>query len=338
MKRTMHFMLLYALVFTGSMVSAPAQDKGGNADSSAAIQALQERLKALEAEEKSLEELAGDLAEGKEVRNADLWKEWLPPAVYFSSESETEDVLGIAGAAAELTQDLLGEKGVELERLQQLKSQLEGGKEVPLEGVEAAENLGLAGKEKMLDEHETELADLLGRYERLQFKERFQRSADLTSDLEGTEDHLLFENGREKPGEGTAEPGDPVIDPFRNKDTSVTANLLKLGEMCYRSGRIEKALEVLTKIDTAAHAEGARIHYMIGRCRERLNDLEGALEIYDDLERIYPDSFWAGHGAFARSMVQWKLQLGAIEGAPPEVARILVPQPDDDRDEGSFSQ
>jgi len=307
--------LAYAAAARPQAETAPKQAAPARVSGSAG-RALQERLDAVEREEAALAELSRRLAEGDNVRAADLWRAWLPGAIYAADEDEREE---ITGAAAELTMRLLETKDLELEALRMAKHQVEQGEAVPLDALEDLVPLGLEGRRKALEEHEEELAGLQARLEDLQFQDRFRRSADLGTELSEAEQSLLGAAERKKnldagaPEEATAEPGDPSvpIDPFH------------LAEACYRAERFEQALAVLEKIDSAAHAEGDRVLYLGGRCRERLGDLKRAEEAYRHVRKTYPGSFWARQAEFALSAVKWRQDLGPVEGAPSEVWRIL---------------
>lgn len=313
------------LAVLGVTVSALAQDTQTQS-SSGAIKALQERLKALEAEEENLKSLSEQLAAGRDVRSADLFKHWLPPALYISDESVVDDPLGIAGAAAEITQDLLDEKDVELERLRRLKSSVEGGERVALDQIESADTMGIPGREKMLSDHVADLAELRERLEAIRFQERFNRSADLSTKMAGKDSGLVI------PAETG---GSDAAKTEEDEEPKVAINLMTLAETCYRSGQIQKALDVFEKIDSADHDQGDRILYMIGRCKERLGDLVGARRSFNEFLRLYPESFWAPQAKFALSMVDWKQELGAIEGAPEEVTRVLTGFVENNSQEGN---
>ncbi|MHC4942924.1 MAG: tetratricopeptide repeat protein [Planctomycetota bacterium] len=292
----------------------------------AAMNALQERLLALEQEEQELKELAARLKDGYPVDVAELWKSWLPPAVYLTMLSESSDSSELTGAAAEITRDLLDEKDAELDQLLRLKSEVEGGGEVSLEGLAEAETMGMDGRANALLKQEEELEKLRRHLEGIHFQERFQRSADLDEEL-GDDDQVRLP-AMDREGKATAASGDEenADDPSREEtaENSMPNNLLKVAETCYRLRRYQRAWDVFEKIDTASHEDGDRILYMIGRCREHLEDLKGAKEAYQHLKKVYPGSFWSKQADFAIATVNWKMNLGPIKGPPEEVYRVLT--------------
>ena len=62
---------------------------------------------------------------------------------------------------------------------------------------------------------------------------------------------------------------------------------------------------------------------MIGRCRESVDDLEKALKNYQQVCKEFPGSFWAKQAKFAMEIVEWKQELGSIDGVPSELRDLL---------------
>jgi hypothetical protein len=62
---------------------------------------------------------------------------------------------------------------------------------------------------------------------------------------------------------------------------------------------------------------------MIGRCRECQGDLEEAQKNYQQVSKEFPGSFWAKQAKFALEIVEWKQELGSIEGVPAELRELL---------------
>jgi TolA-binding protein len=312
----------------------PAQDRPAVVDQGA-VNALQARLLALEQEEEHLQALATRLKNGESVEMAELWRCWLPPAVYLTLLSEASEDKEITDAAAEITMDLLDEKDAELDQLLRLRSEVEGGGQVSIQHLKETETMGMEGRENTLSKHEEELEKLRRQLEGINFQDRFQRSADLDTEIGGQDQHRLPALDREDAA--MEEEIHETASREEGRDSAMPNNLLKVAETCYRMGRFQRAWDVFEKIDSASHADGDRILYMIGRCRERLDDLEGAKESYRHLKKVYPGSFWAKQAEFAITTVDWKMTLGPIKGPPEEVYRVLTGNLDPTGPEGTKS-
>jgi TolA-binding protein len=223
---------------------------------------------------------------------------------------------------------MLEDKDDEIEQLLALKARMENGEDLNLSEL-AELGPGLSGRTKILESVESELDQLKAELEELRFQEKFRLAANLKEAAGEDETALLDE---QPPVEEIGEPAVviPTMEDMReaaeaavSEEGGVAVNLMKLAETYYRTGRFDKAWEVFERIDRAAHPQGDRILYMIGRCRERLHDLAGAKEAYEEVEKVYPGTFWSDQAKFALSVLDWKIELGPIEGVPPEVRRVL---------------
>lgn len=290
---------------------------------SSAVKALEARLQALEDEEAALSAINDKLNNGEEVTADDLKESWLPPAVYLVDLNEDDPNQELTGEAAGNVREILSDKEDELEQLYALKTEMEGGRDEAPPVLESIAVLGLENPEDVLAEEEKELEAMRAQLQRLRFHDRFQRSADLAEAID--DDQTLLQD--------VALSADNRKDPILRQDENETetdespkniaVNLLKLGQSCYEAGRYEKALEVFTNIDHAAHVEGDRVLYMMGRCSEKIGDLKAARDHYREVGKVYPESFWANEAKFAITMVDWKEEVGEMNGLPPEVLRVL---------------
>jgi tetratricopeptide (TPR) repeat protein len=316
----------------------PEKDK----PTSSAKAALEARLQALEEEERALEEMVARAQEGKTIDAITLFSLWLPPAVYLVDLPGAEERPTVTEAAAEITTDLLKNKESEMRKLEALKSKLERGEGIEIAEVVDLSVLGKAGREQELQKSEAEVEALRSRLSELQFQSRFQRAADLDVALEDQEDSVPWPDrildpadfptvqelqDKEPLSDGVVPNQEVEAEPIPDDtdgELKMAVDLTALADTCYRASLYEKALQVYEKIDIASQGQGDRILYMIGRCKERLGLLEEALTSYEQLEKVFPDSYWAKESLFAKSMVTWKIQLGAVQGTPPEARRLLA--------------
>lgn len=290
--------------------------------------ALDERLHALDGEERTLKDLIERLKEGQEVKALDLLKMWLPPALGLVESNRPFDVLELTEDAAQKASDILEEKNRETDGLNQVKSRLLTGEAVDVSDVVKPGELGLDGKLKILEQEEKELEALRHQLEELLFQERFNQAAifgreredegDAPSDEEPDPDFMEADASA-----GEEEEVKPDIDIQRILDAPQGVDRFALAEALYRTGRYKQARNVYEHIDGASHSEGARILYMIARCRERLEDFQGARDTYQQVEQQFPGSFWSKQSKFALEMVDWKMSFGQIRGVPEEAYRIL---------------
>ncbi|MFH2002732.1 MAG: tetratricopeptide repeat protein [Planctomycetota bacterium] len=315
--------LCLSLVCAGDENPVAAQGEQKPKKSSSAILALEARLKALEKEEEALSALSGKLAEGQVPTTAELWESWLPPAIYLVDLSNSDSKKELTGAAAGNVREILETKDVELEQLYALKTEMEGGNREDTPVLEELDVLGIESPDKVLEKEMKELDAMRSQLQRLRFQDRFQRSADLGEAME--DDQALLQQvslsdpeTRQPVPEGVRVEEESEGDPRR-----ITVNLLKLAETCYKAGRFEKALQVFSDIDSATHNEGDRILYMMGRCSENTGDLNAARKYYQEVGKVYPNSFWAKEAKFAITLVGWKEEIGEVRGLPPEVMRVL---------------
>lgn len=321
-------MMRWSSLIVAALLLAPAGWADDSPKAVAARKALEERLRALEEEERSLSTWAEALGTGEPVKTSDLFSAFVPPAVYLVDVSEPLDSLQITGTAAEIATGMLEDKDDEIQQLLAIKARLENGEDLNLAELTDL-GPGMSGRTKILEGVETELDSLKAELEELRFQEKFRLAARLKQAAKEDENALLDDSPVvEKSDEPRIDI--PSIEDMRqaaeaavSAEGGMAVNLMKLAETYYKTGRYDKAWEVYERIDKAAHPHGDRILYMIGRCRERLQDLEGAKTAYEEVGRVYPDTFWSEQAAFALSVLDWKIKLGPIEGVPDEVKRVL---------------
>lgn len=301
-----------------------AKREDGKIASDPARASLEERLRALEKEESAMAEIASRLESGQEVDLRELSRSWVPPAVYRASLPEPLGGGEITDAAFKEAAKMLESKEAEMKSLEAIRVQVQTGEAVAAEDMEGLGSLGLEGREKELAEHLAEVEALREQLEELRFQERFLRAADLTATLEGEGAVPETIETRETAAPPEAEePHGSETDRTPVRKARIVTSLLALAETCYRAGEYQKAWDALEAVDRAAHAQGDRILYLVGRCREKLGDLEGARASYTELAKAYPESFWAKATSFALAMVDWKEELGPVLGAPPEVYKVI---------------
>lgn len=319
----------FALVLAATLawnpsLAAPAEE---DEPASKVKGALDERLRALDGEEQTLKDLIERLKEGQDVKALDLLKMWLPPALGLIESSRSFDIVELTEDAAQKASDILEKKDRETEDLNRVKSKLLTGEAVDVSDVVKPGDLGLDGKLKILEQEEMELEALRHQLEELLFQERFNRAAifgregedegDAPSDGESNPDFM------EEAASTEEEESKPDIDIQKILDAPQGVDRYALAEALYRTGRYKQAWNVYEHIDGASHPEGARILFMIARCRERLDDLPGARDTYQQVEQQFPGSFWSEQSKFALEMVDWKMSFGQIRAVPEEAYRIL---------------
>jgi TolA-binding protein len=330
---------------TGEEASAPA--------SSGALAALKARLTALEQEEEALADMASRFASSQEVQARELWNAWLPPAVYLVEISEPLENLEMTEAAAEIAKRLLENRETETEQLLALKRKIERGETFDPAELDRAVSIGGDDRDRLLKEYEAEVKALRARLEALNFQKRFRHAADIGQPAgekplpkPGEEGHAargaekVLAKGPEKipaeeaadlenesPGEAPASQSQGTAEAGSGSKAAggppIAVDLLALARTYFRSGRYQEAWDAYEQIDVATHPMGPMVLFMIGRCRERLDDLEGARRIYQQVTKVFPESFWAKEAKFAVEVVDWKRELGPIEGVPRELSRLI---------------
>jgi len=338
----------WAVVFllgTGLLLLVPraaaregkAAEGGTGAPERAAVRPLVERLRALEAENRRLMEAAARLAAGRPVEPSEVLKDRLPPLPLPAGAGGPGGPEAITEAAAEVVQGMLGENRTETEKLLQVRRRLERGEAVSLPDVEDPGAVGLAARRRVLQAAEEELAGLRARLAALEEEARFRNAARAAREGGGGEASeegpvAGAEAGGGKTGTGTSPAaeagtaaGEGEAAAGAAPETGLVADRTALALSYYRAGRYEEALAAFRSIDPAARPEGAWVLYMIGRTLERLGRLDEADGAYGQVGLQFPKSAWVKEAEFARKVVAWKKEMGAIEGVPAEAARFLRP-------------
>lgn len=312
----------WAFTLAGFAGEDPVIQEDGDLTDPSVKSALEERLRALEDEDKVLERMASKVESGEQVKVADLLSTWLPPAVYLIDNKLPFENLEMTQAAAEITTGLLLSKESEGTRLLELKKKIERGETFDLAELDHAASLGLDNRKNLLQEYEAEVEALRAKLETLHFQERFINAAKVKKKAGDAprpppavieEEEPVVEIASVDENEGAPEPA----------GTPIAVDLMALGKTYFRAGKYQKAQEVYARIDIATHPQGDRILFMIGRCRESQGDLEQALKNYQQVTKEFPGSFWAKQAKFAMEIVEWKQELGSIEGVPSEVRDLL---------------
>ena len=163
----------WAFTLAGFAGEDPVLQEDGDRPDPSVKSALEERLRALENEEKALERMASKVESGEKVKVTDLLSTWLPPAVYLIDITPPFEHLEMTQAAAEIAAGLLVNKESEGIRLFELKKKIERGETFDLAELDHAASLGLDNRKNLLREYEAEVEALRAKLETLHFQERF---------------------------------------------------------------------------------------------------------------------------------------------------------------------